>query len=61
MFRTPLNEKIITIKLKRIELCDLILATTSLSHGENRTKWRILHDKLKEILDEFDEKQSQAE
>ncbi len=50
------NERIIAMKLKRIELCDLILATTSLSHSTNATKWKVLHDKLKEILDEWDAK-----
>lgn len=54
--KTPHNQKTVTLKLKRIELCDLLLACTSLSHGENRTKWKLLHDKLKAILDEFDEK-----
>jgi hypothetical protein len=51
-----LNEKIISLKLKRIDVCNLMLATTSLSQGENREHWKELHDKLKQILDEFDEK-----
>ena len=53
---TPLNQKTVTLKLKRIDVCNLLLATTSLSEGENRERWRVLHDKLKEILDDFDAK-----
>ena len=54
--KTPHNEKTVTLKIKRIELCDLLLATTSLSHSTEAKKWKILHDKLKQILDDFDEK-----
>lgn len=54
--KTPLNQKTVTLKLKRIELCDLILATTIIKHESNATKWGLLHDKLKQILNEFDEK-----
>lgn len=50
------NEKTVTLKLKRIDVCNLLLATTALSDGENREHWKVLHDKLKQILDEFDEK-----
>lgn len=51
-----LNEKYITLKLKRIDLANLILATTSLKHSTKAEKWGILHDKLQQILDEFDAK-----
>ena len=50
------NEKTVSVKLKRIELCDLILATTSLKINTNAEKWGKLHDKLREILDDFDKK-----
>lgn len=53
---TPLNQRTVTLKLKRIDVCNLMLATTALSEGENREHWRVLHDKLKEILDDFDAK-----
>ena len=53
------NYKTVSMKLKRIELCDLILATTSLKHSTNAEKWGELHDKLKQILDEFDEKNAE--
>jgi hypothetical protein len=62
MFETPLNQKTVTCKLKRIEVCDLLIACTAISSaakkdGETGHKWDNLHDKLKQILDSFDEKQ----
>ena len=62
MFETPLNQKTVTVKIKRIELCDLLIACTKCSisakeSGETGKKWAVLHDKLKAILDEFDKKQ----
>ncbi len=62
MFETPLNQKTVTCKLKRIEVCNLILACTTISSAvkngeEEGKKWDDLHDKLKQILDEFDKKQ----
>ena len=58
MFNTPLNEKTVTVKIKRIDLCNLMLACTFLqASGEGTTKWGKLHDKLEEILDDFDSKQ----
>lgn len=59
MFKTPLNEKTVTVKMKRIDLCNLMLACTVLDDAtdENTTKWAKLHDQLKEILDDFDSKQ----
>lgn len=59
MFKTPLNEKTVTVKMKRIDLCNLMLACTVLDNAtdENTTKWATLHDQLKEILDDFDSKQ----
>lgn len=59
MFETPLNERTVTVKIKRIDLCDLMLACTALDcdTDENTTKWAKLHDKLKDILVAFDSKQ----
>ena len=56
MFKTPHNEKTVTLKLKRIEVCDLLLACSLIADDSNAKKWNALHDKLKEILDDFDEK-----
>ena len=48
------NERTVTLKLKRIEVCNLLLACTALAEGENRKHWEELHDKLFSILDEYD-------
>lgn len=65
MFETPLNAKNVTVKMRRIDLCDLIMACTEMSflanaatHDQEHTKkWDELHDKLDAILKAFDEKQ----
>lgn len=48
-----------TIKLERLEICDLMLAcvTTKWASTSNGEKWQRLHDKLKEQLDALDEAQ----
>lgn len=59
MFKTPLNLRTVSLKLKRHELCDLMLACASISDAaeEDTKKWDALHEKLKTILDDFDAKQ----
>lgn len=62
MFETPLNQKTVALKLKRIEICDLLLACTSVStalhdEGRNAEKWDALHEKLNQILVDFDKTQ----
>lgn len=52
--KKPANLRTVVLKVQRGELCDLILACTSLSQGENREKWKALKTKLKSILNEFD-------
>ena len=52
--KTLHNEKTVTLKLKRTEVCDLLLATGIIANGSDATKWDLLHSKLKEILDDFD-------
>lgn len=52
--KTPLNQKIVTLKLKRIDVCDLLLATTALSNDVGAEKWKLLHNKLEQVLDDFD-------
>lgn len=56
MYKTPHNQKTITLKLKRIEVLNLATACLALSDGENREHWKELHQKLKEIIKDFDEK-----
>ena len=62
MIETPLNQKTVTLMLKRTEVCDLLLACTavSLAHrdeGHSAEKWDALHDRLRKIIDDFDETQ----
>ena len=54
--KTPHNYKKVTLKLNRIEVCNLILAITLVKHESKAEKWVLLHDKLKAILEDFDEK-----
>ena len=61
MFETPLNQRTVALKVKRIEICDLMLACTAISsslkeEGRSAKKWDALHDHLKAVLDEFDAK-----
>lgn len=62
MFETPLNQKTVTIKLKRRYVIDLLLACDSIQDaaqkaGESGEKWIYLHDVLEEQLNSFDSKQ----
>lgn len=50
-----LNEMTVTLKLKRIEVCDLLIACTATYDASGAQKWADLHDKLEEILKQFDE------
>ena len=55
------NSKTVTVKISRRELCDILIATTSIANslkdeGHTARKWESLHDKLKEQLAAFDEK-----
>lgn len=61
MFKTPLNQRTVTVSMKRIDLCNLMLACTNVAlslekNGETAAKWYDLHDKLKNALDQFDKK-----
>lgn len=48
------NQRTVTMKLKRIEVCDLLIALTAVADDSEAKKWDALHDKVKAILDEFD-------
>lgn len=57
---TP-NERIISLELKRIEVCDLLLAITAAEqrakeNGSTGEKWSKLWNKVFENLYNFDEK-----
>lgn len=53
-----LNQRTVTLKLTRSEVCDLLIACTAIDRSTNddNTKWSTLHDHIKLILDAFDEK-----
>lgn len=62
MPKLPLNERTVTVTMKRIELCDLLIACTNLAYLMNQTgnssaKWNKLHNILAEALKEFDKEQ----
>ena len=55
------KSKTVPVKISRVELCDMLIATTAIAQafkaeGRYSRKWKILHDKLKEQLDAFDAK-----
>lgn len=52
-----INELEYTLNLKRIDICDLLLALTSVSNESDAKKWEELHDNIKEQLEKQDEKQ----
>jgi hypothetical protein len=63
---TMTNEKTLTVSMKRIDLCNLMLACTSTAQrveadGRTAQKWRNLHDQLKAALDSFDAAQAAQE
>jgi hypothetical protein len=53
------NERIVTLKLTRGDLCNLILAATSLKHSTQAERWEVLRVKLKKILADFDAKNAE--
>lgn len=54
------NQKEMTLKLTRIEVCDLLLACTAVAQETEAAKWSELHDKIMQMLDKFDEKNGYA-
>ena len=50
------NQRTMTVKLERIDVCDLLLACTALEQETGAKKWDDLHNKLKATLEAFDEK-----
>lgn len=50
------NQRTMNVKLERIDVCDLLIACTTLEQETDAKKWGKLHDKLKATLEAFDEK-----
>lgn len=51
------NEKKMTLKLRRIDVCDLLLACLAAKElaNDGGEKWDALHQMLRDQLDAFDE------
>lgn len=56
-----LNEMPIKVKIKRIELCDILLAVSAVSHDSKAPKWELLYAKLYNILEVFDKENFDCE
>lgn len=57
-----LNEQTVTVTMKRIDLCNLLLACSSIEYlmrqnGERHKKWHALHEHLRNALEAFDKEQ----
>lgn len=51
------NEKTVTVRMKRGELCRLLVLIDQFQMGStSASSWKALHDKLKIQLENFDEK-----
>lgn len=50
------NQKTMTVKLSRIEVCDLLLACAACEAETEAKKWGELHEKILKQLDAFDKK-----
>ena len=62
MDETMLNERSVTVTMKRLELCDLLLACSNMvylltQNGGNAEKWHALHVHLRDELERFDQEQ----
>ena len=50
-----LNQKMVSVELQRGDLCDIALALTLISQATpDAKKWKVLHDKIKNVLHDFD-------
>ena len=50
------NDKTVTVKLTRGEVCRLLILITGIGEGES---WKRLHHKIRDQLEEFDQKQKE--
>ena len=48
------NERTVKANMKRIELCDLLIACTSAYEASGAEKWQALHDKIEKMVNDFD-------
>ena len=57
-----LNQRTVTVTMKRIDLCNLLKACSGIEYlmrqsGENAQKWHQLHEHLRNALETFDKEQ----
>ena len=57
-----LNERTVTVTMKRIDLCNLLNACSNMEYlmrqtGNNAQKWHKLHEHLRNVLETFDKEQ----
>lgn len=50
------NQKKVQMELQRIDICDLLIACTATFQETGADKWIDLHQKLSDILADFDDK-----
>lgn len=53
-----LNQKTMTVKLSRRDVCELMIACAWAARDGGSAKWKKLHDILREQIDEFDLKEA---
>lgn len=51
-----LNNRTVTLKMTRGEVCDLLIACNTMPAVVESDKWKKIHDKMREQLDAFDAK-----
>ena len=66
MLKTPLNQRTVTLKIKRSDVISLMVACTAcgesaLKGGETARRWDYLHAILQQQLTAFDEKQEDTD
>ncbi len=49
------------IELNRTEICDIMLALTAAHQMSDAEKWKRLHDKVKAMLDDYDNHQEELQ
>ena len=52
------NDKTVNVKLTRGEVCRLLILITGICEGES---WKRLHNKIRNQLEEFDQKQKEKD
>lgn len=54
------NELEVSVVLQRIDLCDILIALTFTAQHSDAQKWSVLHDKVNDLLRDFDDNNYEA-